>query len=109
MEPLARVVTDADRVTMQLAGRLDLSTREQLVASCDQLSRTQDAHALVLDLTMVEYVDAGAVRILDALLDGWTEMARPSVVVCVDGPVERVLDLTEFDRRHNLLTRSVSA
>jgi anti-anti-sigma factor len=109
MEPLARVVTDADRLTVELAGRLDLSTREQLSTCCDRLGRPEDAHALVVDLTRVEWVDAGAVRILEGLLDRWTAMVRPSVVVCLDGPVDRVLALTAFDLRHNLLTRSTAS
>ena len=81
--------------TVAVVGELDIATAPRLSAA---LGEHLDAGVLVVDLTATAFIDSTGVRVL---VEGHRPCAgsgRRLVVLVDDGPVLRVLELTELDR-----------
>src|SRR3954470_20965333 len=97
MFPTILATHHGDRVVLTICGELDLGTRQLLEERCAEVS-TGDAD-LVLDLTGVSFVDCGSLRVLGHLLRSHGGRTH---VLCPEGPVRRVLDLTGFSDLHDV-------
>lgn len=98
--PLFRVAVEPerDRVRVVPHGELDLSTVPQVETQIEEL-RSRGFTTIVLDLRQLTFMDSTGLRLLllldaEARADGF----RFSIVDC-DGPVRRLLQLTQVDRR----------
>src|SRR3954471_14122033 len=100
MFPTILATHHGDRVVLTLCGELDLATRRLLEERCAEVS--MGGADLVLDLTGVSFVDCGSLRVLGQLLRSCSDQGGHSQVLCPDGPVRRVLDLTGFSDQHDV-------
>jgi len=101
IEPTAfsvEIQPDRERVLLQPAGELDLSTASQLQDALDELRLTGWRH-IVVDLRGLTFMDSTGLALIlaadrDAERDGWT-------LEIIDGPapIARLLELTGLDAR----------
>ena len=95
------VQRDDELATILVSGELDLATVPLLSAA---VAEHDDAGLLVLDLTAVTFIDSTGVRVLIEADRACAGSGSRLVVLAVDGPVRRVLDLCELDGRLAVVT-----
>lgn len=93
------LITEARRanaVVLALEGELDLLTAPALRVQLADLVRRCDAD-VVLDLDGVEFIDSTGLAAMLNALRRLTRARRRLLLVCPDGPVRRILQLTRLD------------
>lgn len=101
MKPLAQVrIDDLDGVLVaHLVGEIDLSNVDEVRALVIARS-SQEAGALVLDLTETTYLDSTGVRLLFELAERLQARRQPlRLVVTDEALVRRVILLTKLDEQ----------
>jgi anti-anti-sigma factor len=91
------VVLRGDRAIAILGGELDIANAAAIVEEL-RLAVPDAAHAVVLDLSGLEFLDSTAIRCLFGLVTRFGERRLRSVVVAAPGSgVARVLELVRFE------------
>lgn len=99
MSPHVSESTYFDYLVLYLHGEFDLTTRNLLQATIDQVAALQDCRAL-LDLGPVDFLDCGSVRQLDTLVRSqWPEVTT----VCPPGQALRILRMTGYTDHHRVV------
>ena len=80
---------------MQLDGELDILTAPKLDACIDELIRGSDGD-LTLDLRAVRFIDSAGLQLLLHTRRRLGRGSRKLSVICVEGPVLRLLELTRL-------------
>jgi anti-sigma B factor antagonist len=94
-EPILRsaVVNDRDGLTVLLEGELDLSTGPGLYSELDRLVALAP-HALVLDLSRLEFIDSTGVSVLNTTREHALARGVRFAIRSPSRAVERVLEVT---------------
>jgi anti-sigma B factor antagonist len=82
---------------VSLAGELDIASTEGLDQELETLEN--DASVIVLDLREVEFIDSTGVRTLIAADERARSNGRRLVIVRGSNAVDRLLSVTQLDRR----------
>lgn len=99
-EPWGRLLTVAEqrvgrRAVLSVVGEVDISTAAELVAAIDEAAGTSSD--IWVDLTETTFMDSTGIH---ALIDARSRLAQANrrlALVCVDGPVLRVLRIAGVD------------
>ena len=93
-----RAERHGDNVVVLVAGELDVFNAADIASSIES-EVPSDAHAAVIDLTAVDFLDSTAIRKLFALTSRLRERRqRVLIVTPVGSTVLRTLQLVEFSR-----------
>jgi anti-sigma B factor antagonist len=94
-----RIVPRGPHVVVQAAGELDISTASLLQNFAERAMEGGHPPAVILDLTRLRFCDASGLRAMIAT-SRRIHQARGSLAVVVDpdGPVARLLKITDMDR-----------
>jgi anti-sigma B factor antagonist len=84
---------NGDRLLI-VAGELDIATTPELSRMLDRLRA--HGHPVVLDLAAVTFMDSTGLGVLIGALRRINERGGRMALVCADGPVLRVLELTRL-------------
>ena len=82
-------------VSVEIRGELDVLTTPRLAGELNTLVRRSDAD-LVVDLRQAEFIDSAGLQILLATQRRLTQASRKLTVLCDEGPVRRVIELTRL-------------
>jgi anti-sigma B factor antagonist len=88
-------------VTVAVVGEVDLATAPRLSAA---LGGHGDAERVVLDLTAATFIDSTGLRVLIEADRRCAATSRRFVLVVDDGPVLRLLELCDLDRRMDVVS-----
>jgi anti-sigma B factor antagonist len=96
VQPLAVKRTSRDGVDLLLVeGELDIATAPRLLGALNQA--VQDVlHSLVVDLTRVGFMDSTGLALLINANRRLTRRRKGFAVVCPDGPLRRVFEITDM-------------
>lgn len=88
--------TDGARVSVDVAGDLDIATADQLTTQLEQLDVPQNGE-IVVDLSGVGFMDSTGLRIMIAANRKAGEAGHGFTVVTGESPARRVFELTRMD------------
>lgn len=83
------------RVCVEIRGELDVLTAPRLAGELNTLVRRSDDD-VVIDLRRAEFIDSAGLQLLLGTQRRLTQASRTLTVVCDDGPVRRVIELTRL-------------
>jgi anti-sigma B factor antagonist len=94
--PLAveRISADSSEL-LAVRGEIDIATSPRLIAALNELV-TDSASAVVVDLTAVEFMDSTGLALLVRAQRRMRKRGRGFAVVCPDGPVRRIFEITDM-------------
>ncbi|SDM05432.1 STAS domain-containing protein [Nonomuraea jiangxiensis] len=94
-----QIVSRGPDVVVQAVGELDISTAPLLKNAAERAMDGVHPSAVILDLTRLRFCDASGLRVMIAM---WRRIhqarGRLTVEVDPDGPVARLLKITDLDR-----------
>jgi anti-anti-sigma factor len=82
-----------DCLRVSVIGELDIATEPKLVESARESILTSDAPTVVVDLTLVSFIDSSGLRGVLMCRDAAQERGLALVLAVKDGPVRRLLDV----------------
>lgn len=88
-----KVIDEGASVRLQIAGELDVLTTPKLAGELNTLVRrsTQD---VIVDLRGADFIDSAGLQILLSAHRRLSSASRTLTVVCEDGPVRRLFEMT---------------
>ena len=86
---------DNDLTVLRVSGDLDLLTSPELGARLDAIARDGTGD-VVVDLSRTGFIDSAALHVLLNAQRRLTRESRCLAVVCVPGPVRRLIELTRM-------------
>jgi anti-sigma B factor antagonist len=86
---------DDDATVLRVSGDLDLLTSPELAARLDGIVRDGTGE-VVVDLSRTGFIDSAALHVLLNAQRRLTRESRGLAVVCVPGPVRRLIELTRL-------------
>jgi anti-anti-sigma factor len=96
--PLAVERIQADRYELlAVEGEIDIATSPRLITALNE-AVTDSAGALVVDLSAVGFMDSTGLALLIRAHRRMSRRGRGFAVVCPDGPVRRIFELTDMIR-----------
>jgi anti-sigma B factor antagonist len=99
---------DPDIVVLEIVGRVTMGRdSKQLEWSTDNLVR-ENRKKIVFDLSGVSHIDSTGIGII-VMAAGQIQRAGGKLMVCAQGPVEKVLRMTNVDKVVNLCADAASA
>lgn len=90
-----RVDHEPDSVVVHLEGEVDILTVPKLRACVNEVIRTSTGD-VVLDMRAVDFIDSAGVLLLLSTRRRPLQASRKLLVVCEDGPVMRLIELTRL-------------
>ena len=96
MQPLAveRIKTDGYEL-LAVEGEIDIATSPRLIAALNE-AVTDSVGGVVVDLTAVEFMDSTGLSLLVRAQRRMRKRGRGFAVVCPDGPVRRIFEITDL-------------
>jgi anti-sigma B factor antagonist len=82
---------------LAVEGEIDIATSPRLIASLND-AVTDSAAGVVVDLTAVEFMDSTGLALLVRAQRRMRKRGRGFAVVCPDGPVRRIFEITDMAR-----------
>jgi anti-sigma B factor antagonist len=96
VQPLAVELIKADGYQLlAVEGEIDIATSPRLIAALNDVV-TDSAAGVVVDLTAVEFMDSTGLALLVRAQRRMRKRARSFAVVCPDGPVRRIFEITDM-------------
>jgi anti-sigma B factor antagonist len=96
VQPLAVERIEADGYALLAAkGEIDIATSPRLIAALNE-AVTETTGPVVVDLSAVEFMDSTGLALLIRAQRRTRRRGRGFAVVCPDGPVRRILELTDM-------------
>ncbi len=89
-------VKAAGVVRLEISGELDILTTPRLATELDTWVRQSDEDVIV-DLRRTDFIDSAGLQILLGTQRRLGRVSRRLSVVCDDGPVRRVIEMTRLD------------
>lgn len=89
------VTEQSARVWLRIWGEIDVLTTPKLAAELDLIVR-RSTHDVVVDLRETEFIDSAGLQILLGTQRRLGRTRRRLAVVCDEGPVRRVIELTRL-------------
>lgn len=89
-------VKEAGIVRLEISGELDILTTPRLATALDALVRRSDENVIV-DLRGTGFIDSAGLQILLGTQRRLGRVSRRLSVVCDDGPVRRVIEMTRLE------------
>lgn len=86
------------RTVLAVGGEVDLATAAQLHDAIDE-ALDEGAHELWLDLGPTTFMDSTGLHVVFKARARAEELGRRFAVVCPDGPVRRLFDITGYAER----------
>lgn len=93
--------TEPGIVRVEIEGELDVLTTPRLATELNSLVR-QSNDDIVVDLRRTEFIDSAGLQILLGTQRRLGRFSRSLTVVCDDGPVRRVIELTRLEEAFGL-------
>lgn len=97
-----------DGVSVLFSGEIDVLTTPRLAAELNGVVRRSTGD-LVVDLRAVEFMDSAGLQILLSTQRRLSQASRRLSVVCDEGPVRRVIELTRLGEVLGLLSGQEAA
>jgi anti-sigma B factor antagonist len=96
VQPLAveRIKADGYEL-LAVEGEIDIATSPRLIAALNEAD-TDPAAGVVVDLTAVEFMDSTGLALLVRAQRRMRKRGRGFAVVCPDGPVRRIFEITDM-------------
>jgi anti-sigma B factor antagonist len=98
-----RVSQRPDSVWLRISGELDVLTTPKLAAELNTIVR-RSMHHVVVDLREAEFIDSAGLQILLGTQRRLSRASRRLTVICDEGPVRRVIELTRLGEILGLVT-----
>jgi anti-anti-sigma factor len=96
VQPLAVERIQAGRhELLAVEGEIDIATSPRLIAALNE-AVTDSAGAVVVDLSAVAFMDSTGLALLIRAQRRMSRRGRGFAVVCPDGPVRRIFELTDM-------------
>jgi anti-sigma B factor antagonist len=80
---------------LAIEGEIDIATSPRLIASLNEVV-TDSAAGMVVDLSAVEFMDSTGLALLVRAQRRMRKRGRGFAVVCPDGPVRRIFEITDM-------------
>jgi anti-sigma B factor antagonist len=80
---------------LAVKGEIDIATSPRLIAALNE-AVTDTAGSVVVDLSAVEFMDSTGLALLIRAQRRMSRRGRGFAVVCPDGPVRRIFELTDM-------------
>jgi anti-sigma B factor antagonist len=80
---------------LAVEGEIDIATSPRLIAALNEVV-TDSVHALIVDLSAVEFMDSTGLALLVRAERRMRGRGRGFAVVCPDGPVRRIFEITDM-------------
>jgi anti-sigma B factor antagonist len=85
-------------LVMNLSGELDMATAGPLREACKTALASGDCNTLVFDLTQLEFIDSTGLHVLTEARREITAKGGRARMVCPEGNILKVLELTGLDK-----------
>jgi anti-sigma B factor antagonist len=85
-----------DAIWLELSGELDILTTPKLAAELNTIVRRSTLN-VVLDLRQAVFIDSAGLQILLGTQRRLRQASRRLTVICDEGPVRRVIEMTRLD------------
>jgi anti-sigma B factor antagonist len=96
LQPLAVERIEADGyMLLAVEGEIDIATSPRLIAALNDAVTDTDG-TVVVDLSAVEFMDSTGLALLIRAQRRMSRHGRGFAVVCPDGPVRRIFELTDM-------------
>ena len=96
MQPLAVERIEADGYALlAVEGEIDIATSPRLIAALNDVV-TDTSGTVLVDLSDVEFMDSTGLALLIRVQRRMGRHGRGFAVVCPDGPVRRIFELTDM-------------
>ena len=93
--------TEPGVVRLEIEGELDVLTTPRLATELNSVVRLSNDN-VVVDLRRTEFIDSAGLQILLGTRRRLGRFSRRLTVVCDDGPVRRVIELTRLEEAFGL-------
>jgi anti-anti-sigma factor len=93
-----RVDRDPDRVTLHLAGEVDLAAAQRVESAIEEALAGEEGVGVTVDLDAVTFLDSTGLRVLVAAHTQCAEEGRSLVLVNPSTSVSRILEITGLDQ-----------
>lgn len=105
--PVRFGITETHRtgaICLKIVGELDVLTVPKLAAELNAVMR-RSRENVVIDLRETEFIDSAGLQVLLGAQRRLSRTARELTVVCEEGPVRRVIELTRLSEILGLVSR----
>lgn len=94
----ASVLIEAGKAVIKLTGRFDFNTHREFRGAYEPLVCDAAIHAVIVDLSSVDYLDSSALGMLLMLRDKLGGANKEVALTGVRGNVKQVLDIANFGK-----------